>query len=438
MLSIRHRLSFAFGSFVTAPFATVPGLLLLPYLTDTMAVPAAAAGAIVLVPKAWDVLFNPVAGRISDRALRRQGSRRPVLLLGGAGVALLFVALFAHPGLGSVAADAGYVVLVFFVAATAYAFFQVPYNALPAEITDSYDERTRMSAWRIAMLALAVLGSGAGAPAIANGIGGVAGYRVMSVAVAALMLAGALVVYLGLRDAPVGTRRELTPRMRELAATMRGWRPFQWLLAVYVVQSIGVGTLLAGVVYTARHVLGDAELQTFLFAGFVGPAMLVMPLWSRLGRRGGKLTGFRIASGLFGGALLVLSAATILPMPVIFGLVALAGVGYAGVQVFPLAILPDLIAVEEQRTGATRAGVAAGLWTAAETLGLALGPGLFGLILATGGYLSTMEHATAAQPDSAITAIVLGFSTIPGILILLGIPLLRRSVLPVPRRATLG
>ncbi|GAB3482405.1 Na+/melibiose symporter-like transporter [Amycolatopsis cihanbeyliensis] len=436
MLSTRHRLSFSFGSFVTAPFATVPGLLLLPYLTDTMAVPAAAAGAIVLVPKAWDVLFNPIAGRISDRALRRQGSRRPVLLLGGCGVALLFMGLFAHPGLGSVAADAGYVVVVFFVAATAYAFFQVPYNALPAEITDAYDERTRMSAWRIAMLALAILVSGAGAPAIANGIGGVAGYRLMSVAVAALMLTGALVVYFGLRDAPVGTRRDLTPRIRELAATMRGWRPFQWLLAVYVVQSVGVGTLLAGVVYAARHVLGDPGLQTFLFAGFVGPAMLVMPLWSRLGRRGGKLVGFRVASGLFGGALLVLSASTILPTPVVFGFVALAGVGYAGVQVFPLAILPDLIAVEERRTGATRAGVAAGLWTAAETLGLALGPGLFGLVLAVGGYVSTMEQATVAQPESAITAIVLGFSSIPGVLILLGIPLLRRSVLPAP--GTLG
>ncbi|SMD09803.1 MFS/sugar transport protein [Kibdelosporangium aridum] len=61
---------YSLGSLVTGSFSTVPGLLLLPYLTDSLAVPAAAAGLIVLLPKAWDVLFNPVAGRISGRCCR--------------------------------------------------------------------------------------------------------------------------------------------------------------------------------------------------------------------------------------------------------------------------------------------------------------------------------------------------------------------------------
>jgi GPH family glycoside/pentoside/hexuronide:cation symporter len=251
----------------------------------------------------------------------------------------------------------------------------------------------------------------------------------MGIAVAGLMIAGTIAVYVGLRGAAVGALRGSTPGLRELVATMRAWRPFRWLLAVYFVQALGIGTLLAGVVYMARHVLGDSGLQSLLFAGFVGPALLVMPLWNRLGQRGGKLIGFRVASVVFGLALVGLTGAGVLPVPVVFVFVALAGVGYAGIQVFPLAILPDLISAEEDRTGATRAGVAAGVWTAAETLGLALGPGLFGLVLTLGGYVSTARSDTAAQPDSAVTAIVLGFSAIPAVLILLGIPFLRRSVL---------
>ena len=51
----------------TGAFGTVPGLMLLHYLTDSLGIAALAAGAIVFLPKAWDVVLNPVAGRISDR-----------------------------------------------------------------------------------------------------------------------------------------------------------------------------------------------------------------------------------------------------------------------------------------------------------------------------------------------------------------------------------
>jgi glycoside/pentoside/hexuronide:cation symporter, GPH family len=80
----RVRAGYSAGSLVTGAF-TVPGLILLPYLTRSLAVPAALAGLLVLLPKAWDVLLNPVAGRLSDRA----GTRLPFLLFGGAGGLLL-------------------------------------------------------------------------------------------------------------------------------------------------------------------------------------------------------------------------------------------------------------------------------------------------------------------------------------------------------------
>ncbi|NIH83970.1 MFS transporter [Amycolatopsis granulosa] len=427
-LPAKTRLGYSAGSFVTGAFGTVPGLLLLPYLTDTMAVPGAVAGAIVLVPKAWDVVFNPVAGRLSDASLARRGSRRPFLLFGGLGVAVLFAAIFAHPGFGSTPLDAGYVVLAFFLCATAFAFFQVPYNALPAELTSSYDERTRLTSWRIGLLAIAILVSGGGAPGITNKVGGVPGYRVMGAVMGVIMVLGTIAVFLGTRGAPVGNLRPPTPGRRELLATMRRWRPFRWLLGVYFVQSLGLATLLAGVNYASRYVFGDASLQTYLFVGFVLPALVTMPLWPRLGARWGKLWGFRFACIAFGVACAGLCGARVLPVAVSFVFVALAGVGYAGIQVFPLAILPDLISAEEERTGATRAGITAGVWTASETLGLALGPGLFGLVLSAGGYVSSVD-ASAAQPGSAVTAILLGFALLPGILVVAGLPLLRRSIL---------
>mgnify|MGYP000873093474 FL=1 len=112
-------------------------------------------------------------------------------------------------------------------------------------------------------------------------------------------------------------------------------------------------------------------------------------------------------------------------MPLILLAVAVVGVGYAGAQLFPLAMLPDVAAADAARTGQNRVGVFTGVWTAGETLGMALGPGLYGALLALGGYVSSTD-AAAAQPDSAITAIVVGFSALPAALVLASLLLLRR------------
>lgn len=91
----RVHAGYALGSLATGAFGTVPGLLLLPYLTDTLGVAAGVAALLVLGPKAWDVLVNPVAGRISDRTRSRWGARRPYLLVAGVAMAVLFAAICA-------------------------------------------------------------------------------------------------------------------------------------------------------------------------------------------------------------------------------------------------------------------------------------------------------------------------------------------------------
>ena len=208
----------------------MPGLLLLPYLTDTLAVSASVAGLLVLLPKAWDVVFNPVAGRISDRTHTRSAPRRPYLLGGGIALAICFAALFAGPNTGSATVDALYVAGMFLLCATAFAFFQVPYNALPAEMTADPTERTRLTAWRIAVLAIAILVSGAGAPAVRDAVGGLAGYRIMGIAVGVLIVVGAVGVFLGTAQAPHGRPLPSVANWREAFAAVRDCRPFRWLL----------------------------------------------------------------------------------------------------------------------------------------------------------------------------------------------------------------
>ena len=64
------------------------------------------------------------------------------------------------------------------------------------------------------------------------------------------------------------------------------------------------------------------------------------------------------------------------------------------------------------------------MWTAGETLGLALGPAVYAAVLALGGYVSSTGSAVV-QPDSAVTAIALGFSLVPAVLVAVSLLALR-------------
>ncbi|WP_097322838.1 MFS transporter [Paractinoplanes atraurantiacus] len=412
---------YSVGSLVTGAFGTVPGLLLLPYLTDTLGVAAGVAGLLVLLPKAWDVLVNPVAGRISDRS----GDRRPFLLVAGLFLGVLFAAIFTGPFRSGAPAGA-YVAVAFLVAATAYAFFQVPYVAMPAELTDGYGERTRLMTWRVAVLALAILISGALAPLVVEQTGGgLVGHRWSGIFVGLLIIVGTLGVYFGTRGAATRTAPAAEPDLRTQLRVAAANRPFRALLLCWVVQAVGIGTMLAGVQYFADHVVDRDSGATFLFAAFVGPALLVMPLWTLAGRRYGKLRSLVAGSLLFAAGALVLLAAPALPPLPIYLIVAVIGVGYAGQQVFAMAMLPDCIAHDTERTGKRQAGVFTGLWTAGETLGLALGPGLFALVLQVFGYVSSSTGEAATQDDTARLGVLLGFTVVPAVLVAAAVPLLR-------------
>ncbi|WP_327008093.1 MFS transporter [Dactylosporangium sp. NBC_01737] len=409
------RAGYALGSLVTGAFGTVPGLLLLPYLTDTLGVAAGIAGLLVLAPKAWDVLINPVAGRISDRTRTSMGARRPFLLFGGLALAVLFAGIFAAP----FDRNAAYAAVMFLLAATAFAFYQVPYVAMPAEMTDDYAERTRLMSWRVAILAVAILVSGALSPMVTKQFGGgIPGHRAMGVFVALLILVGTLGSFFGTRGAPVGKVLPSEPSFAAQLRVVRASRPFRLLLICFVVQAAGIATMLAGVSCFATQILESPDTgATLLFACFVGPALLVMPLWTRVGERVGKLKAYVLASVLFAAAAALLALAPFLPAAAVYVLTGLVGSGYAGQQVFGMAMLPDCIAFDAQRTGRRQAGVFTGLWTAGETFGMALGPGVFAVLLAVFGYVSSSSGEAAAQSGTAKLGVLIGFTLVPAVVV---------------------
>src|SRR5699024_8635856 len=148
-------------------------------------------------------------------------------------------------------------------------------------------------------------------------------------------------------------------------------------------------------------------------------------IWSAISARLGKKIGFFIASSLFTAATLVLIALLAAPGPWIYVPVAVAGIGYAGMQMFPLAMLPDTIG-EDAASRPARAGAMSGVWTAGETVGLALGPSIFLLTLASAGFQSSRAGEHVTQSSTALAGIIIGFSALPAVLAAISLVVLAR------------
>lgn len=429
-LPTRTVARYAIGSLGTGGFATLPGLVLIYYMTDTLGIAAITAGLLVTVAKVWDVVIDPVIGARSDHSLAATGSRRRFMVLGGLLLPLFFILTFAVPsGMPPVAAGI-WVLVAFMATATAFSLFQVPYIALPAELTASYDQRTRLLSVRVVVLSLAILLFGAGGPALRS-LGGdneALGYLVMAL-VAGLLIGAAMLATS--RVAERGVPRPAQPgsiasNYRDGWAALRRSHAFRVLLLCFALQGLATGVMLAGAQYVATWVLHSEQAVTYLFIALIGPALLFAPVWRIVAGRIGKERAFRFASAMFGVASLALLGMMAAPGAWIYLPVALAGAGYAGMQSLPMSMLPDVISHDARTNGEGQAGIFGGVWTAGETTGMALGATVLTVVLAASGYIQSVAGEAVMQGPAAINGIILSFSLVPAILIVLSLLVFRR------------
>lgn len=426
-LDRRTTFSYALGSVGTAGFSTVPGLLLAYYLTNSLGVAAGIASLVVLVPKLWDVVFLPIVGNLSDRDVAKRHTRRPFLLAGGLLLPALFALMFAVPPSLTPTAAALWVFVAFIAAASAFAIFQVPYIATPAEITDSPAARTTLMAWRVAFLAFGILLFGAGSPVLRDAFDNqTVGYLVMGIVVGGLIGLGMIGCWWGLRRVRILHTEESERSLRAQFDVARRNRDFTALLGTFFLQALATSSMLAGAQYFATYILEREGISDVLFVCLVGPGLLFMPVWAKVSHRLGKKRGYVIASLVFTIGALLLLGSRMLPLAVVMVLVAFCGVGYAGMQMFPLSMLPDTIAADAAARGKQQAGAFTGYWTAGETTGFAIGPALVLALLATTGFVSSKANETVTQPALAVTGVLLAFTVLPTVLTLLSLLLLRR------------
>lgn len=386
------------------------------------------AGYLLMIAKLADAVIDVAVGSLSDRARTRWGRRKPFLLAGGMLSAMSFLMLFAPPPLSQGALMA-WMIAGLLIYSTAYSLFNVPYMALPAELTDGYHERTRLISFRTVFVSIGQLLATAGTAALVQkGGAGRDGYATMGL-VMALVIAGAMTATA--LSVPVG-RNSTAPDTADTAARPRHLpgpaqfraigrnRPFMLLLGAKVFQFLAFASVASTTLLFMLNVVGigyDGQIVMALTQNLV--AALAMPLWVWCGRRIGKRRTYLIGVVLFCLASLSwLLADQTITTAGIAARAALAGLGSGALLLMSVSMLGDTQAFDRALTGEAREGLLSSAVAVVEKVSFALGVAVLGVFLRALDYMPTTGGAIIAQPPRAILALKLGFAVIPALLFL--------------------
>lgn len=139
-----EKISYGIG-LASDHFATVSiSVFLMAFFTDFLnaGIKATVVGTAIAVARLWDAFTDPLAGRLSDGCRSRWGRRRPFILVGSLTMGLFFPVIWMVPETWSTVAINAWLFITVLIFYTLYSIFSVPYEALGAELTPDYRERT--------------------------------------------------------------------------------------------------------------------------------------------------------------------------------------------------------------------------------------------------------------------------------------------------------
>lgn len=410
------------GAVVSATLLYVSNTLLLRYLTDEVGIAATMAGVMIAASKVYDAISDPIVGALSDRTRSRWGRRRPFLLIGTLACAVSLVMLFSIPAFDSSWVTHGYVMLQLLVFAMAYTIFNVPYLAMPAEMTGDTHQRSVLTAYRVYGSFAAMLLAGSAGPLLLDTYGGGRmSYSLMALTLAIpIIAAGALCLYATrsarFTEGPASSSKGLGHDITLIVQN----RPLLWLLVLKVALLAGSTASACTVAYFTKLVLKlpDASLGKLMLLQTLG-SMASIPVWLSLGRRLGKRACYTFGALLFAGASLSWAMADAAESwPAVVARFVLLGAGSGCLFLMSYSLLPDVMEHDYVRTGLRREGTIAAVYTFFEKIAHAAAASGVGLILGAMGYVAATGRVVE-QPETALRGVTLCYGILPGLLVLL-------------------
>jgi len=154
-LPLSQLAAYGAGGIIPIALFNIAGILVGLMGNISLGLSAFWLGVVLIIPRLWDAIVDPVIGHVSDNTRTRWGRRRPFLLVGGILVAVFFVVMWWIPKGETVRAwfpteagyqwfQLGYILVMLTLFFTSVTLFEIPHGALGAELTNDSHQRTRL------------------------------------------------------------------------------------------------------------------------------------------------------------------------------------------------------------------------------------------------------------------------------------------------------
>lgn len=431
-LPVSLKLGWSTGAFgISMLMNGITGLILL-FCVGILKIEPALAASVIFFAKVFDVFTDPMVGLWSDRHKSSRGRRRPFLFWGAILSAVSFALIFTTPMFGDQWITAMYVFVALCIYAFGYTLYNIPYMSMPAEMTESYHERSSIHAYRIVFISLGGLVAGSGVKLALERLGKTeaSSFAIVGIVCAVLILISTMIAYFSTSKARFtesgnpSSKSNVAQIVEEFNA-VRGNKNFLRLIGVKFAQLMGVQTTLAAFAFFVVQYM-EQSFDVFALFGLVVTVTSIAfaPVLVKFSKKYGKKNAYFLAAGiniLYSLSWSLASAGE--PAWAIALRGVFVGIAVTGNVVMAMSMLTDIINHDSILTGVRREGAFTSVYSFVEKLTGAIGVLVVGGAMSLAGFNLKLDY-DVPQGGNMDIALLFSVSWLPAIFGLIAIWLL--------------
>ncbi len=423
ILPLRVKAGYSLGeasSCITVTLLSVYGMF---FLTDIVKISPAVTGIIVSSGVFFSAFCDPVLGIYSDNLIIKWGRRRPLILISALPQGILLWLFFTKINFTSQATAEIYYFIIILLCFLFNSLLETPHLALSAEMTQNYDERTRVMAWRsfsgqigsilggpVAVLLFGFFSrtmSSSGAISFSTGLLGITG--ILFVLISWHSTTGTELFY-----------NKTNFELKSIIKTSIFNKSFVYITTSFTLVMCVIAINSTAGIYYLKYTLHMDETQiSIIFFILFGAAALWIPVIEIACLKFGKKTAWLIFIGMW--AIVdeiyiqwILSPEKIFSIYLTFFFI---GGGFIGVYMIGWSMISDCIEIDEFKTGIRREGMYFGVMNFIQKIASSFVIIIIGIYISMIGYEPDIEQTPHVQLclknlNGSITAIILFVSIV--------------------------
>ncbi|MFT3982261.1 MAG: MFS transporter [Lachnospiraceae bacterium] len=350
---------------------------------------------VLLIPKIWDAVNDPVFGIIMDKAKFRKGRFLPWLKISWILIPASTVFLFAMPETLPQSAKIAWAVIGYIFWDTSYTMCDAPIFALSTSMSAIVEERTYI-------LSFGRLFATAGSILATLGIEALylsAGWTILAVCLAILAMLLMFPVLLFCKERS-HAHNENDPTLHEM---FRALRKNKYLLVFFISYFFIASTMSVEILIPifAHYVLGSTAVGTILLGICTVPMIAIAALIPTLSKKTDKFLLYIFSIALFIAAS-ILQYVTGYQNPILlYGTMFIRAIGFGGYNILLFLFVPDLVEYGHYTTGERQEGICFSLQTFMTKLTAAIVSSLSLIILGLFGFASANADPVTGVVDAA-------------------------------------